>query len=226
MLDVLILAAGRGRRLRPLTDTTPKTLLRVGGKTLLEHHLERLAAQGFTRAVVNLAWLGGQIRAHLGDGNRFGMQLRYSQEPDGALETGGGIARALPLIQTDPFIVINGDILCDFNCATLRVPPHRSMHLILVTNPPHHPGGDFSLAGSTLTPPNNTTHTYAGIACLRRRLFTPPHPARFPLLPIIQSAIKTHQATATLHPGQWFDVGTAKRLEAARRGWRNEQSRS
>ncbi|MGI9309974.1 MAG: nucleotidyltransferase family protein [bacterium] len=143
--DVLILAAGRGERLRPLTDATPKPLLRVGAKTLIEHHLTRLRAQGFAEVVVNLAHLGEQVRAHLGDGARFGLRVRYSEEPPGALETGGGIVRALALLRSDPFIVINGDILSDFDYASLRVPPRRAMHLVLVENPPHHPRGDFAL---------------------------------------------------------------------------------
>ncbi len=145
MLDVLILAAGRGRRLRPLTDAIPKPLLPLGGKSVLEHHLDRLKTQGFRRVVINLSWLGQQIRQQVGDGRRFGLRIRYSDEGARALETGGGITQALALLASDPFIVINGDIFTDFNYAALTVPPPYAMHLVLAPNPPHHPHGDFGL---------------------------------------------------------------------------------
>lgn len=224
MLDVLILAAGRGERLRPLTDYMPKALLRVGTKSLLEHHLLRLKAQGFKDVVINLAWLGEQIRQHIGDGARFGLRIRYSDEADDALETGGGIVQALPLLQSDPFIVMNGDILCDFECVNLRVPDQSDMHLVVVPNPPHHPQGDFALQHGQLIRPsvapnssgNPLNWTYAGIGCFRRAIFTEMKPERFPLFPIIERAIADNSASAEIHHGQWLDVGTAERLEQAR----------
>ena len=225
MPDVLILAAGRGKRLRPLTDSTPKSLLRVGSETLLEHHLERLAEQKFTRVVINLAWLGGQIRDYLGDGRRFGLRIRYSDETQGALETGGGIVNALELVRSDPFIVINGDILTDFNYAGLDVPDPYHLNLVLVPNPPHHPHGDFTLEHSALErgrlslagrdPSHNWT--YSGIGCFRRRLFDSIKPGRFPLLPVIERAIADNLAGAEVHHGRWIDVGSPERLEQARR---------
>lgn len=219
MLHVLILAAGRGRRLQPLTDSTPKALLRVGAKTLVERHLERLAAQGFEHAVVNLAWLGGSIREYLGDGRRFGLRIRYSDESEGALETGGGIVQALELLQSDPFIVINGDILCDFDYAGLRVPEPDDMHLVLVDNPPHHPRGDFALQRGRLLAPQAgaRTWTYAGIGCFRRRAFDALEAGRFPLLPVIKRALAANRAGAEIHRGQWIDVGSPERLAQARR---------
>ena len=225
MPDVLILAAGRGRRLQPLTDSTPKSLLRVGSNTLVEHHLERLAEQGFKHIVINLAWLGGQIRDYLGDGRRFGLRIRYSDEAEGALETGGGIVNALGLVQSDPFIVINVDILTDFNYAGLDVPEPDDLRLILVPNPPHHPHGDFALEHSGLErgrlsaaradPSHNWT--YSGIGCFRRRVFDSVKPGRFPLLPLIERAIAGNLAGAGVHHGRWIDVGSPERLEQARR---------
>lgn len=219
MLHVLILAAGRGRRLQPLTDSTPKALLRVGAKTLVERHLERLAAQGFEHVVINLAWLGGAIREHLGDGRRFGLRIRYSDESQGALETGGGIVQALEFLQSDPFIVINGDILCDFDYAGLRVPEPDDMHLVLVDNPPHHPRGDFALEHGRLLAPGAgaQTWTYAGIGCFRRRAFEALEAGRFPLLPVIRRALTANRAGAEIHHGQWVDVGSPQRLAQARR---------
>lgn len=237
MPEVLILAAGRGRRLRPLTDSTPKALLQVGAESLLERHLRRLAAQGFGDVVINLAWLGEMIRAHCGDGRRFNLRIKYSDEPAGALETGGGIARALQRLRGDPFIVINADILCDFDYASLTVADGDDMQLVLVENPPGAAAtlsngggdggdgngggdGDFALQGGRLMPPapGAATWTYAGIGCFRRRAFDAfeAGPARFPLLPVIQSAIAGGRAGAQIHRGRWLDVGAPGRLAAAR----------
>lgn len=228
MPEVLILAAGRGRRLRPLTDATPKALLQAGAESLLERHLRRLAAQGFGEVVINLAWLGGMIRARCGDGRRFNLRIRYSEEPAGALETGGGIARALRQLRGDPFIVINADILCDFDCASLRVADGDDMQLVLVENPPGDAaalddggagGGDFALQdGRLMMPkPGAPTWTYAGIGCFRRRAFDAFEAGapRFPLLPVIRLAIAGGRAGAQIHRGRWLDVGAPGRLAAA-----------
>jgi len=225
MLEVLILAAGRGRRLRPLTDSTPKALLQVGAESLIERHLRRLAAQGFGEVVINLAWLGEQIRAQLGDGRRFGLRIRYSEEPAGALETGGGIARALRQLRGDPFLVINADILCDFDFASLGVAEADDMQLALVENPrgdSNDAGGDFALRDGRLLLPGGgaQTWTYAGIGCFRRRAFDAfdaTAAARFPLLPVIERAIAGGRAGGQIHRGQWLDVGTPERLAEARR---------
>ncbi len=227
MTDVLILAAGRGERLRPLTDSTPKPLLQVGSKTLLEHHLHKLKAQGFRDVVINLAWLGAHIRAHVGAGERFGLRVRYSDEPHGALESGGGIVQALRQLRSDPFVVLNGDILCDFNYASLQMATADDMHLVLVPNPPHHPAGDFGLAGGRLVKlapaaancaptPTQSGWTYAGIGCFRRRVFAHRKPTRGTLSPIIERAIADNLASAEVYRGQWLDVGSAERLAYAR----------
>ena len=219
MPSVLILAAGRGRRLRPLTDTTPKSLLRVGSKTLLEHHLEGLAARGFSRVVINLAWLGGAIRDYLADADRrFGLEIRYSDEPEGALETGGGIVNALALLESDPFIVINADILCDFNYADLGVADSHDLHLVLAPNPPHNPRGDFGLKDGRLciADGDSPAWTYTGIGCFRRRVFDGLKPERFPLLPVIQSLVAEGRGGGEVHHGRWLDVGSPERLAQAR----------
>ncbi len=219
MLDVLILAAGRGQRLRPLTDSTPKSLLQVGRKTLLEHHLASLAAQGFGRVVINLAWLGGQVRAHVGDGRRFGLRVRYSDEGERALETGGGIVNALGVLKSDPFIVINADILCDFDYAGLGVSRRHDMYLVMVPNPPHRRCGDFSLVHGRLVAPAaglGRSCTYSGIGCFRRSVFDGLDSGCFPLRPIIEGAVAARRVGAEMHLGEWLDVGTPERLEQAR----------
>ena len=141
----MILAAGRGERMRPLTDCTPKPLLRVHGKPLIERHIERLAAAGIARVVINLAWLGGLIREHLGDGSRYGVSIHYSEESPRALDTGGGIFRALPRLGPGPFWVVNGDVLTDYPFDRLTIDDGHDAHLVLVPNPPQHPRGDFGL---------------------------------------------------------------------------------
>ncbi len=226
--DVLILAAGRGRRLRPVTDATPKALLRVGGKTLLEHHLERLAELGFGSVVINLAWLGGHIRDYLAVAERrFGLEIRYSQEPADALETGGGIVNALGLLRSDPFIVLNADILCDFNYAKLEVATPLDLSLVLAPTPPYRKHGDFGLADGRLLPAavkaddsdtsgDSPDWTYAGIGCFRRRAFDGFSAGRFPLLPVLAKAIAGGRAGGVVHRGLWLDVGTPQRLKQAR----------
>ena len=220
--DIMILAAGRGQRLRPLTDTTPKALLRVGSKTLLGHHLQRMASHGFTSAVINLAWLGEQIRQHLDDdARRFGMAIRYSDEPEGALNTGGGIVHALAQIKSDPFIVLNADVLCDFNYAELAVPDSLDMQLVLAPTPPYRQRGDFALVDRCLQPlpagaADSPEWTYTGIGCFRRRAFDGFSPERFPLRMVIERAIASGRAGGVVHGGAWLDVGTPQRLALAR----------
>jgi MurNAc alpha-1-phosphate uridylyltransferase len=160
----MILAAGRGERMRPLTDGTPKPLLPVRGKPLIEYHLERLAEAGIDRIVINLAWLGGMIREALGNGARFGVRIDYSDEAPRALETGGGIFRALPLLGDDAFLVVNGDIYSDYPFGRVRLPPGRDAHLVLVPNPPQHSGGDFGLERGLAVPDAAIRYTFSGIA--------------------------------------------------------------
>ncbi len=220
MMHAMILAAGRGERLRPLTDATPKPLLEVGGKPLIEHHLERLAEAGVRRVVINLGWLGEQISASLGTGDRFGLEIHYSPEPPGALETAGGIIQALPLLGSQPFLVIAGDILCDFRFSQLTSLANKAMaHLVMVPNPAHHPNGDFALENGWLKRTGPQRHTFSGIGLYRPAFFHHLTPGRRALRPVFESAIDQRQITASLHPGYWSDIGTPERLTEARRAW-------
>nr|WP_232470378.1 nucleotidyltransferase family protein [Methylococcus sp. BF19-07] len=211
----MILAAGRGERLRPLTDHTPKPLLPAGGRPLIEHTLEALVRAGFMEIVVNLAHLGRQIRERLGDGGRFGARIRYSDEGDHALETAGGIRQALALLGPEPFIVVNGDIGTDYDFARLHRAPAGDAHLVLVPNPPHHPQGDFVLKGDQVTPPGDgaCTCTFAGIGLYRAELFASLQPGRVPLAPLLRQAMTAGRVSGELHAGFWLDIGTAERLE-------------
>ena len=219
-MDVLILAAGRGDRLRPITDRTPKPLLEIAGKPLIEHHIERLVAAGHRRLAINLAHLGEAIEERLGDGSRLGARVSYSREPPGALETGGGIVQALNHIQGDVFAAVNGDIWTDFPYASLPVEVEGSAWLVLVDNPPQHSQGDFVLTGTKQVretdPSAGRALTFAGIAVYRRSLFEGLAFGRYPLLPILLDAIRRGEVAGTHYRGIWMDVGTPERLEALR----------
>ena len=235
----MLLAAGRGERMRPLTDHKPKPLLEAGGKSLIVWHIERLARAGITELVINHAHLGTQIEAALGDGSRFGARIRYSDEGT-ALETAGGIAHALPLLGDEPFAVINSDIYCDYDFTLL---PERAAalqtsgdaaHLVLVNNPPHHPNGDFSLSGNRIvpqTPPSlplsGEEHdsplirvarggeilTFSGIGIYRPALFSRiPRGGAAPLAPLLREQIALGKVSGEHHCGLWVDVGTPQRL--------------
>jgi MurNAc alpha-1-phosphate uridylyltransferase len=210
----MVLAAGRGERLRPLTDHTPKPLLQVRGKPLIAYHLEALARAGIHEVVINLAWLGAQIQAELGDGHAWGVHIRYSDEGSEALETGGGIVQALPLLGTRPFVIVNGDIFTDFDFARLHLEHQALAHLVLVPNPPHHPFGDFALDGALVQPAGEPRFTYGGIGIFRPEFFSGCTPGRFPLLPLLQRAISAGRLYGEAYQGRWTDVGTAERLES------------
>ena len=212
----MVLAAGRGERMRPLTDAEPKPLLRVGGKRLIEYHLERLAAAGFREIVINTAWLGEQIEAALGTGARFGLSITYSHERPEALETGGGIFRALPLLGSAPFLIVNGDIWTDIDFGALRRdPPAPSLgHLVLVPNPPQHARGDFLLENGWVAEGEGLRHTYSGIGIYRPEFFAGCTPGKFPMLPLLRRAITARALSGELHTGRWFDIGTIERLRA------------
>lgn len=232
MFRAMILAAGLGERMRPLTDHTPKPLLPVGGKPLIVWHLERLAASGFTEVIINHAHLGAQIEDALGDGARWGLSLRYSPEPPGALETAGGIAQALPLLGEAPFLVINGDIFCDWDVArahTALAPASRThlAHLVLVPNPAHHPQGDFSLANGKVSAGDpkivqskhgagadgTPTFTFAGIGIYRPALFASlVRGQAAKLAPLLRQAMASSRVTGERFAGLWYDVGTPERL--------------
>jgi len=200
--------------MRPLTDRMPKPLLPVRGKPLIEYHLERLARAGIERIVINLAWLGGMIRDALGDGARFGVRIDYSDEATGALETGGGIFRALPLLGGDAFLVVNGDIYSDYPFAQARLPPGRDVHLVLVPNPPQHPNGDFGLERGLALPDAAVRYTFSGIAVYRREFFAECAAGAFPLKPLLIRAMSAGRCSAEVYRGPWQDVGTIERLQA------------
>ncbi len=215
--QAIILAAGRGERLRPLTDSRPKPLIELAGRPLIDHHLDRLRQAGVTDCVVNIAYLGALIAEHVGDGTRYGLRIRLSKEPEGALETGGGIRQALALLAPGPFITVNADIFCDFDFLTLPVTPRGLSHLVLIDNPPHHPAGDFSFEGDLVGNLLYPRFTFSGIAVHSPQLFpvTVENP-RFPLAPLLRKAAANGLVTGQIHRGQWFDIGTLRRLEEAR----------
>ena len=213
-MRAMILAAGRGERMRPLTDTVPKPLLPVAGRPLIVHHLASLARAGITDIVINHAHLGDRIEQALGDGREYGVMIRYSAEPDGALETGGGIFRALPLLGPAPFLVVNGDVWSDFPFARLPGRPDGLAHLVLVDNPEHHPDGDFALVDGRVRERDGSALTYSGVGVLDPALFDGSRPGRFPLVPLLRDAIAGGRVAGEHWGGQWVDVGTPERLRA------------
>lgn len=210
----MLLAAGRGERMRPLTDRVPKPLLSVRGKPLIVYHLEKLAGAGVQQVVINLAWLGEQIRAALGDGSRWGLRIIYSDEGAEALETGGGIQRALSWLGGEPFLVVNADVFTEFDFAALAIDPQALAHLVLVPNPEHVPNGDFALIDGRVRESGMPRVTYSGIGLFRAELFAGCTAGRFPLRPLLQRAIALDRLQGQLYSGPWSDVGTAERLAA------------
>jgi MurNAc alpha-1-phosphate uridylyltransferase len=214
VVNAMILAAGRGQRMRPLTDVTPKPLLKVGKKALIEYHLRSLSRAGVDRVVINVSWQGAQIREFLGSGSKYGLSITYSDEGPEALETGGGVHRALPELGTEPFWLVNGDVYTEFAY------PHRALaagilaHLILVPNPVHNPNGDFCLVGGQVKTGSTQRSTYSGIALLHPQLFAGAKPGKFPLAPLLVAAMDSGLITGELFPGRWIDVGTPARLQA------------
>lgn len=210
----MVLAAGRGERMRPLTDRVPKPLLPAGGGPLVGHLLRALAASGVREVVMNCAWQADALRAALGDGRAWGVSIRYSPEPWPALDTGGGIFNALPLLGEEPFLLANGDVWSDLDPATLALPEGRLAHLVLVPNPGHHPGGDFGLVDGRVDPDATPRLTYGGMAVLHPGLFAGCGPGRFPLAPLLTAAARAGKVSGVLHGGGWMDVGTPERLYA------------
>ncbi len=210
----MILAAGRGSRLRPLTDKQPKPLIKVGKKTLIEHHIEKLASAGFESIVINTAHLGMQIRERIGDGSTYNIPIHYSDEGTQALETGGGISYALPLLGEEPFLLISADIYCDILFNKEFTLNQSQMHLFMVENPMHNIKGDFSSSEIHLKTHANQRFTYSGVAYIDPGLFS--HEKKsFPLIETIRHCIAEDIISAELFIGQWFDVGTASRLHKA-----------
>lgn len=216
----MILAAGRGERLKPLTDTTPKPLIEVGGKPLIVHHLERLAAAGIGEVVINLAWLGDRIAEYLGHGEAFGLKIRYSPERPEALETAGGIVEALPMLGDAPFLAISADVLCDYPFERLvGLEISDPAHLVLVDNPPHHREGDFVLDSGRVRAGGGRRLTYSGIARFDPTLFTGLSPGRRALRPVLEQAIAKDRVSGEHYTGRWADIGTPERLAKAQQSF-------
>jgi MurNAc alpha-1-phosphate uridylyltransferase len=216
MNTAMILAAGRGERLKPLTDIKPKALCIVKGKPLIEHHVINLAKAGYEKIVINHAYLGGQIRQCLGNGERWGVQIVYSAEPPGGLETGGGIVNALPLFGNQPFITVNADIYTDFDFSLLQAPEPNSIHVILVNKNPvlnHH--GDFGLVNQQQLSNANPEYTLAGICCYHPQVFSGCKQGRYSVAPLIRRYADLAKVTASVYSGLWFDIGSLDRLYAA-----------
>ena len=216
-MKAIILSAGRGERMQPLTNSTPKPLLEVDSKSLIEHTIEALVNAGIINIVINYAHLGEQFPSKLGDGSRYNATIEYSNEQDGRLETAGGIVKALPLLGEDPFLVVNGDIWTDYPFRELEKAKLNSKilcHLVLVNNPEHNPKGDFSLASGLLSQAEQKKLTYSGIGIFHPSLFTNLKLEPKPLKPILLSAIAAQQVSGEVYSGQWFDIGTVERLNA------------
>jgi MurNAc alpha-1-phosphate uridylyltransferase len=222
-MRAMLLAAGRGERMRPLTDDTPKPLLRIGGQMLIAHHIHALARAGFTQLVINHAWLGAQLERALGDGTAYGVHIEYSPEGETALETGGGIYRALPLLGSEPFLVVNADIWTDYDFANLPAAPDGLAHLVMVDNPPHHEQGDFSLVAGRLAQQGPLMLTFSGIGVYRPELFAGCRPGAFPLAPLLRAAMDREQVSGEYYPGRWTDIGTPERLAEVNAGLINRQ---
>lgn len=213
MIDrALIFAAGRGERMRPLTDTTPKPLLQAGGKRLIEWHLENLARAGVREVAINTSHLAEQFPGALGDGSRWGLRIHYSYEGAEPLETGGGMLRALPLLGPEPFIAVNGDIWTDLDFSTLPQNPHDLAHLVMVDNPPQHPHGDFVLRDDLLHDEPAPRLTFAGMGVYRPELLARQAPGKFGIVPLLRAAMRTRKVSGEHYRGAWTDVGTPQRL--------------
>jgi MurNAc alpha-1-phosphate uridylyltransferase len=217
-MKAMVLAAGRGERLRPITDTLPKPLVQVAGKPLIVYHLEALARTGVRDVVINLSWLGDKIRTALGDGSRHGVRITYTDEGPVALETGGGIFNAIQYLGPGPFLVVNGDTFTDIDLAALRARAPADTQagvlarIVLVPNPTQHPRGDFGLEGDRVVERETSRFTYSGIGVYRPELFEGCTPGKFPLAPLLKRAITEGRLRGELHPGEWCDVGTPQRL--------------
>ncbi|GAA5216130.1 N-acetylmuramate alpha-1-phosphate uridylyltransferase MurU [Corallincola platygyrae] len=213
-MKAMILAAGRGERMRPLTDMVPKPLLEVGGLSLIEHHLTALAEARFDEVVINHAHLGHMIEEKLGNGDKYGVAISYSRETTGGLETAGGIINAMPLLGEEPFLVVNGDVFTDIDFGLLRdlSLQDKLAHLVLVPNPEHNPEGDFSLEAGLVGMSEGQKHTFAGVGIYHPELFSGQPKGKSPLAPLLKKAIAERRVSGQLHTGSWTDVGTPQRL--------------
>ncbi len=225
----MILAAGRGERLRPITDAVPKPLVPIGGRTLIEHHLVRLSAMDVNHVVINVAYLGEKIMEFLGDGSRFGLKLSYSIESNRALGTAGGIINALDYFKEEPFLVINSDIFTDCDFSQIQMPDTAKAHLVLAPNPAHNPNGDYCLSNNCLvqhpSSPAQTTVTFTGIGLYRKTMFEALDIEKCELTQVFDQPIRKGEISGQLHQTLWIDVGTVERLAQARTWTKTRQER-
>ena len=213
-MRAMVLAAGRGERLRPLTDEVPKSLVEVRGESLLERHLASIHAAGVRTVVINLGWLGDKIVERVGSGERYGLNVLYSQEGDNILETGGGIHKALPMLGDDPFMVINADIFTDMPVPDIELADQHVGHLVMVPSPEYRDGGDFDIDDGLIRNGETQRLTFSGVAMYRPSFFDGCEPGRFPLAPMLREAADNGQLSGSLYTGLWADIGTPERLEA------------
>jgi MurNAc alpha-1-phosphate uridylyltransferase len=210
----MLLAAGRGERLRPLTDSLPKPLVEVRGRSLIERHLDTLAGAGIERVVINMGWLGDQLVERIGSGERYGLSVVFSDERDGILETAGGIRNVLPLLGRAPFLVVNADIFTDMPRPCPRPATDELAHLVLVPKPPFKAAGDFGVTAGRLVNDAAPAYTFSGVATYLPEFFAELEPGRRPLAPLLREAADAGRIGASVYEGLWEDVGTAERLAA------------
>ena len=213
-MRAMVLAAGRGERLRPLTDNVPKSLVEVRGESLLERHLANIQAAGVRTVVINLGWLGDKIVERVGSGERYGLNVLYSQEGDNILETGGGIHKALPMLGDDPFLVVNADIYTEMPVPQIELADEHVGHLVMVPSPEYRDGGDFDIEDGLIRNGESQGLTFSGVAMYRPSFFDGCEPGRFPLAPMLREAADNGQLSGSLYEGPWADIGTPERLEA------------
>ena len=213
-MRAMILAAGRGERLRPLTDEVPKSLVEVGGESLLERHLANVRSAGIETVVINLGWLGDRIVERVGSGSRYGLEVIYSQEGDNILETGGGIHKALPSLGSEPFLVVNADIYTDMPVPDVTLADDHLGHLVMVPTPDYRDHGDFEIVDGLIRNGEKAAHTFSGVAIYRPELFYGCEAGRFPLAPMLREAADNGQLSGSLYDGLWADIGTSERLAA------------
>lgn len=210
----MILAAGRGERLRPLTDSVPKALVEVHGQSLIERHLHAIHAAGIRNVVINLGWLGAQVQDRVGDGRRYGLDVCYSDEGENVLETGGGIFRALPLLGDQAFLVVNADVFTDMPIPDVTLSGDSVGHLVLVNTPDYRKQGDFDLYGGKVSNSHRPSLTFSGVAVYKPEFFTDCEPGRFSIVPMLREAADVGRLQGSLYEGLWADVGTPERLQA------------
>lgn len=211
-MNAMILAAGRGERLRPLTDEMPKSLVEVRGEALIERHLNGLRAAGVETVVVNLGWLGDKVLERIGPGDRFGLNVIYSNEGDDILETGGGIHRALPMLGEEPFLVVNADIYTDMPFSGIGLEAGDLAHLVLVPTPADNDAGDFALEGDRIRNSGDELLTFSGVSVYRPEFFAGCTPGRFSVVPLLRTAADAGRVSGSVYAGLWRDAGTPARL--------------